>query len=329
MNHLRASLAWFFALSVALAEGNPPIALKAKPAAPAQSQWVFSLLPKSLQSNPSLELTVITEVTDEGKKLPPVSPDHPAYYIAQSAGYVAVGDTYGNEKTLPADELERILKKSLATNGYLPAKPPAQPPTLAVIYYWGTHNLFTNDNGSRSADQVARNILDRAALVGGTKFAKELATLFEQADAMSAAGSPGPSASSDDASGDSPGSAPMLTPINMDFANPVNIFKLKNPKNEFLVDQASDDCYYVVASVYDYAAFTHNLHKLLWRTRMTVNAKGVSQVQSLPTLIASAAPYFGRDMPESEILSKRAKEGEITIGTPTVVEMPTAAPTKK
>ena len=329
MKNFLPVFAWFFALSAALAESNPPIAPKAKTAAPAQSQWVFSLLPKSLQSNPSLELTVITEVTDEGKKLPPVSPDHPAYYVAQSAGYVQFGDTYGGEKTLSSDEIDRILKKSLATGGYLPAQLPAQPPTLAVIYYWGAHNLLSDDNGSLSADQVARNILDRAALVGGEKFARELATLFEQANAMSAPGSPGPSASSGDDSGNSSGAAPMLTPISTDFANPVNLFKMRSLKNEFLLDQASDDCYYVVASVYDYAAFTHNLHKLLWRTRMTVNAKGVSQVQSLPTLIASAAPYFGRDMPESEILSKRAKEGEITIGTPTVVEMPTAAPTKK
>jgi hypothetical protein len=62
---------------------------------------------------------------------------------------------------------------------------------------------------------------------------------------------------------------------------------------------------------------------------MTVNSRGVSQIQSLPTLIASAAPYFGRDMAEPEILSRRANEGQITIGTPTVIEMPTAAPTRK
>jgi len=49
----------------------------------------------------------------------------------------------------------------------------------------------------------------------------------------------------------------------------------------------------------------------------------------LPTLITTAAPYFGRDMLESEVIVKRAREGEITIGTPTVIEMPAAAPAKK
>ena len=43
----------------------------------------------------------------------------------------------------------------------------------------------------------------------------------------------------------------------------------------------------------------------LWRTRMTVAAQGVSQEQTLPTLIATAAPYFGKDMTEPETLSKR------------------------
>jgi hypothetical protein len=325
MNFLRASLAWLAVLSVTLAESSPPVATKAKTAAPAPSQWVFSLLPKSLQRNPPLDLTVITEVTDEGKKLPPVSPDHPAYYIAQTAGYVQVGDTSGGEKTLAPDEIERLLKKSLAANGYLPAKPPAQPPTLVVIYTWGTDNLLNPDDESLSTDQMARNILDRAAMVGGAKFARELATLFEQADAMALANQPART----DPSGNVIGVDPVLGPEQMAFFNPVNLFKLRNPKNEFLVDQASDDCYYVVASAYDYAAFARQQRTLLWRTRMTVNSRGVSQVQSLPTLITTAAPYFGRDMLESEVIVKRAREGEITIGTPTVIEMPTAAPTKK
>lgn len=328
MKNLLPVLAWFFALSVALAQSSPPAALKAKPVAPAQSQWVFSLLPKSLQKNPDLDLTVITEVTDEGKKLPPASPDHPAYYVAQAAGLVQVGDTYGNEKTLRPDEVEHLLKKALAANGYLPAAPAAQPPSLVVTYLWGSDNLLSPDE-SRSADQVARNILDRAALVGGKKFAKELADLFAQADAMTSFSSSGSIGSSDDSSGDTTGAAPLSPLASTNFSNPVNLFKLRSAKNEFLVDQAADDCYYVVASAYDYATMAKGQRKLLWRTRMTVNSKGVSQVQSLPTLIASAAPFLGREMAEPEILTRRAKEEQITIGTPTVVEMPVAAPTKK
>ena len=310
MKYLLPVLFSFLVLPSAIAENEPPLGTKAPAPAPAISQWVFSLLPKSLQRNPGLDLTVITEVTAEGKKLPPVTPEHPAYYVAQAGGFVQVGDAYAGQKPLPPDELERLLKKSLAANGYLPAKPPAQPPTLAVVYTWGSDNLFNSDDESLSADQKMRNILDRAALVGGAKFARELETLFRQTQAMGMANY-------------------VISDDVMAFANPVNLFKLRSAKNEFLLDQVVDNCCYVVASAYDYAALAKGQRKLLWRTRMTVNSRGVSQIQSLPTLIASAAPYFGRDMAEPEILSRRANEGQITFGTPTVVEMPTAAPTKK
>jgi hypothetical protein len=61
---------------------------------------------------------------------------------------------------------------------------------------------------------------------------------------------------------------------------------------------------------------------------MTVAAQGVSQDQTLPTLITSAAPFFGKEMSEPAILTKRAvREGQVEIGTATVVDGPTAPPT--
>jgi hypothetical protein len=36
-----------------------------------EPRWVFSLLPKSMQKDPRLDYTVITEMTPAGRKLPP------------------------------------------------------------------------------------------------------------------------------------------------------------------------------------------------------------------------------------------------------------------
>lgn len=316
-------------LAAALSAAEPAVpAVPAPevPAAPApkrtaDSQWVFSLLPKSFQKNPNLELTVITEMTDEGKKLPPVTPEHPAYYVAESSGYHQLGDPSGEKKTVPQAEVERTLTKALARNGYHPAQLPAQPPTLAVFYTWGSHNILVEgdeENPALSGEQVARNLLDRAALVGGEKFAKELLELFNQADAMNTA-----------ASGHiAPGGQSPMTPEMMAFADPIHLFRMRNPKNDFLLDQTADDIYYVVASAYDYPSLAQNQRHLLWRTRMTVAAKGVSQVDTLPTLIATAAPYFGRAMDEAETLIRRTvPEGKVEIGTPR--EVAPAAPTTK
>lgn len=284
-----------------------------------EAQWVFSLLPKSFQKNPNLELTVITEMTDEGKKLPPVTPDHPAYYVLQSSGYHQLGDSSGEKRVLPEADIERTLTKSLASNGYLGAKEPAQPPTLAIFYTWGTHNMLVEgdpENPALSGEQIARNLLDRAALVGGEKFARKMLDLFVQADSMAEASRvPTP-----------PDGQPVITQEMMDFANPVNLFKLESPKHEFLVDQFADDVYYVVASAYDYKSLAEKRRKLLWRTRMTVASKAVSQEQTLPTLILNAAPYFGREMDEAETFVKKAvPEGKVDIGTPTVVPSEPAA----
>ena len=310
----------FAILLVSAASAQTPPAVP-KPAAKKDepSGWVFSLLPKSLQKNPRLDLTVITEMTELGKKLPPVSPEQPAYYQAFSSGSRQLGHAAGNEKNLAPEFVERLLTRSLAANGYLPATPPAHPPTLVIFYTWGSHNLLVEgdaDNPSLSAELVARNLLDRAALVGGEKFARELLQLFTEADAM-ALGNRTPPA---DPSGAVEPIQPILGAAQMEFFNPVNLFKQRSVKNAFLVDQTAEDVYYVVASAYDFQSVATKQKRLLWRTRMTANTRGVSQEQSLPTLIASAAPYFGKEMAEPEILTPRAvREGTVEVGTPTVV----------
>jgi hypothetical protein len=301
-----------------------PLALVAgEPAAPApaappksdsgKSQWVFSILPKSMQKNPLLDLTVITEMTDAGRKLPPVSATNPAYFEAHSSGFKQLGDPPGNEKSLSQEEIEKVLVRALASSGYRPAAMPDHPPTLLIFYTWGSHNRKEEadaDNPTLSAEMVARNVLDRAALVGGEKFAAKLVDLFQQADAMQAAST----------AHIAPGGQPVITPEMMDFANPVAMFRRASAKNDELLEQTSGDVYYVVASAYDYRFAAANRRVLLWRTRMTVAAQGVSQEQTLPTLVLSAAPYFGKDMAETEVLTKRAvRDGTVEIGTPVVV----------
>ncbi|HUR60031.1 MAG TPA: hypothetical protein VM029_20075 [Opitutaceae bacterium] len=312
--YLLAAVAVVAAPAPAAPTPPPPAASPAPPAKKKESEWVFSLLPKSLQKNPRLELTVITEMTDAGRKLPPVSPSQPAYVELFSPGPRHLGHAAGNDATLKQPEIERLLVRALGATGYLPATPPEQRPSLLIIYTWGSHNLLTEgdaENPVLSGEMLARNMLDRAGLVGGEKFAREMLKLFQEADALSlAARAPPP-----------PGGEPVLTPELVAFVNPVEQFKRRSYKNEAMVDQAASDVYYVVASAYDYRSAATSQKILLWRTRMTVASAGVSAAMSLPTLVLTAGPYFGKDMPEPEILSKRSlREGNVEIGTPTVVE---------
>ena len=280
------------------------------------SPWMFSLLPKSFQKNPNVEMTVITEMTDDGKKLPESSPQSPAYFVAQSAGFHSLGEPSDAKPPLPA-ELEDALKKALAANGYLPADPPAHPPSLLVIYSWGAHYaLHPEDDPSISQAMVERNILDRAGLVGGTQLADKLKKFFQLKDDVDVTNHFTPSA----AGSLDPGPQSILDPDLQEFIDPIEMFARESPKNAFVISQAFDDVFFVVASAYDYAAAGQHERRLLWRTRMTVDAKGIAMNDTLPTLIDTAAPYFGRDMPETETLVKRAlKDGRVDVGTPRVV----------
>ncbi|MES1166948.1 MAG: hypothetical protein ABUL68_03005, partial [Pseudomonadota bacterium] len=194
----------------------------------------------------------------------------------------------------------------------LPANPPGQPPALLVVYTWGAHYaLHPGDDESISAEMVARNTLERALLIGGQKFATQMQALFAQEDAVAAAADQTPA----------PGGQAIIGPEQQALMDPVHLYRMKSPRNDVLVEQMANDLYYVVASAYDYAAAAHGERRLLWRTRMTIDAKGVAMADTLPTLVASASAYFGREMDEPETLYKRTiSDGKVEVGTPTVVE---------
>ena len=242
--------------------------------------FVFSILPKSLQKSPTLDMTFNTEFTAYGRLLRKASPENPFYYVGQDAGFHQLGWAAGGERSPQTEVLERALNKALATNGFLPASP-GHPAGLALIYYWGSHNKPDEDTARDFPELVQKYILERAFLVGGKKFASGM--LFSMEWGETAAD--------------------------------------HEEKMEFLRDQTREELYYVVASAYDYQALARGERKLAWRTTMTVTSAGLAMNETLPTVVASAAPYFGRETAEPEIGARRiSREGRVLIGTPTVVE---------
>lgn len=307
------------ALFVLLAPRASAAAVEPAPAAkdaPGKFDWVQSLLPNAWQKNPRLNFTVVTDMTEAGKKLPPVSPAQPVYFHLHSGGYQQLGDAPAGEKTIKQEQIEKVLLHALAANGYLPAKPPERLPSLLIIYGWGSHNMVE----SLSSDEIARNLLDRAALVGGEKFAAKLNAVFREADTFAASLPPPPRVAGFD---------PLIEAPVIEFMNPLNTFRMSDRKNDFLLNQISENIYFVTASAYDVAAIAERRRVLLWRTRMTVTTQGVTQEQTLPTLVLTAAPFFGKETNGAEIINRRTvREGSVELGTPVVVEgAGTAAPT--
>jgi hypothetical protein len=299
-------------LSAVVLAGSPPLTNTES----RETKLHLDLLPRSLQKNPLVDQTVITELTVEGKKLPPPSPAHPVYYVTESAGVRKEGHAPADRQPPKAEELAATLQRALAVNGYLPATP-AHPPTLLIVYYWGAHtNLESGseaegDTGIPDVDH--KNLLSRAALVGGTKFAEDLRQALEKQDLEDQAHAlavPPSDIPSDDVS-------EMIKAMSVIIGKtgPLAKFINRDIKTGQLFDEARADCYYVVASAYDYAAAAHGQRRLLWRSKMTVDSQAVAMRDTLPGLILNAGKYFGVDMPEAATLSKRALgEGSVKLG---------------
>jgi hypothetical protein len=249
--------------------------LAAEPSAqPVPEAFGFSLVPNAFSSNPRLSMTVFTEMTDHGRELPQASAESPVYFISYDAGRKSEGEPIG-EKVFPApDALQDILFRSLANNGYRPAAP-GQTPSLALIYYWGSHSSIEDpEEIALFPERNQQHVLERAMLVGGSAYRRKIADEYA---------------------------------FGYTFAD-------RMPKQAFLIDQASRDMYFVVVSAYDHAEMLAGRRRLAWRTTMTVSANGVSMRDALPPLVLTAADYFGRATDEPVAINRRARRGTVTLG---------------
>jgi hypothetical protein len=297
-----------------------------QPAAPAaeRSGFRFSLLPRSLQRQPSLDFHVVTELTPEGSKLAPPTATAPVYYIAQPGQFVQMGDnTPAGEHPPDLARLTRAMETALASSGYTPASPATPLPALAIVFNYGSFARFSTDlhdaqddmvladagaadgpllrSDNRSTDSLLPivlshqrerdEVLRRAALVGGEKFSRNLAkALIEEAKYQSA--------------GDG-----ELGLGSVKVASPFHLFMNANPELMARVEDSFNDCYFIIASAFDYTAMRKGQRVLLWRTKMTVNASGISMAESLPPLAIAAGPYLGREMPDAVTISRKISRG--------------------
>ncbi|HTZ20376.1 MAG TPA: hypothetical protein VMC06_05795 [Opitutaceae bacterium] len=269
----------------------------------------FSLMPKAFQKKPQIDMTVFTTVTDAGRLVAPASPDHPVYYVSYPGGFREFGGAYAGVHPPPVADLERVMKKALASQGYLPVTDTAHRPSVFVVFTWGMHSRLDPNTEEISPQAAVQNMLERAALVGGTYFANQVGRAYEERALSQLSGL-------------------TFTDASFNLIDPVHRLTEGNVKAEYLMYQIQEDIYFVVASAYDYASVAQRKRTLLWRTNMTVNSYGVNMKETLPPLIATAAPFFGHETAGPEALQRHINRyGQVDIGQPTVVEyMDSSAP---
>lgn len=212
------------------------------------------------------------------------------------------------------------------------------------INYELENNPETRLRWLKTDDEERKNLLERASLVGGTKFARDFKQVLEATDRFREQFGkksvwseqlrpevglnerrrppPQPGVIEDDAEPQPPlGLDNGLPP---EFGSPLHSFIEHNPKVGFLFAQSAYDVYFAVVTAYDYDSLATDQKRLLWRTKMTVHAGGVSMTESVPTLISTAAPLIGKEMSEAATFSEPLRRNaKVEIGP--LKEVPPAA----
>ncbi|WP_221030299.1 hypothetical protein [Actomonas aquatica] len=79
----------------------------------------------------------VTDMTEEGRKRPQVTPENPVYYQAVTAGYTDFGRPMAGEREPDHDRFLQVILRALKKQGYLPAHGD-QHPTIVLGFSWGS-----------------------------------------------------------------------------------------------------------------------------------------------------------------------------------------------
>lgn len=302
---------------------TPPATAKARrdfDAASSETTTVGSflndLLPIGWQKRPQIHYNVFTEMTPAGREFREPTADRPVYYAMSPGRFMQLGlaPTAG-EKPPPAEDLEATMKKALADNGFLPTRDAEQRPDIVIILTFGSFGSWFRDPAEFSEDFVdallknpyeVKDVLERARLIGGPKFAAELEDTLRW-EAFSNVKSP-------------------------EWGSPFQVFRHsgEGDRNMQLVELAFHTCYFVIAAAYDFNGVERKEKVPLWQTRMAVGTLGVDLREVLRPLIVQTGAALGHETPEAVLTYKRLdRTGRVEIGETTVIESGVSAPSEK
>jgi hypothetical protein len=138
-------------------------------------------------ANPQVEVNVVVDMTEAGRKVAPPSKEKPAYYFPVVGGYREEGALVAGEKAPPRNDVIHVLARALASQGYLVIGAKTPPPSLVLVLHWGYMNPQLEDFGSNDpAQRVFFNENEMLALVGGHTLGG-LGLDFERESVMQAA----------------------------------------------------------------------------------------------------------------------------------------------
>lgn len=235
-----------------------------------------------------LEVYTVTDTTESGRTYPAPTRQQPQYYRAVSLGHRDIGGAIAGDKTPPEDVAVQLIARELAKLGYLPASEKTPPPTLVLVFAWGTLNADTRPSMTRGFPDVQTNRQQIVRFLGGERLG----------------------ITKDNYNG-------SLMPASFSL-------RLMDHEARDFYAAGTDNYYIAVVTAYDLAAMERNPTVTLdhlWITRIACPSNGVALPDVLPAMLAVAGPHLGRETPRPvRTVTPFGRQGTVSYGELQVVE---------
>lgn len=210
-----------------------------------------------------LEVITVTDMTAEGRLHRPATPAEPVYYVAVNLGQQTLGRSRAFEKMPPKEDAIRAISKALAAQGYLPATDTTPPPTLALVFAWGTLNAEYSA-GETEDTATPTNLAQIIEFLGGRQVG------FTERDFD-----------------------PAHSRIRL--LSGLDATEGKSREALDLLERAADNFFIAFITAYDLESMKEKQRKKLWITRISCPSLGFYFSDILPSMLSLAGPHIGRE----------------------------------
>jgi len=101
-----------------------------------------------LAADSSIAVIAVSDITDQGQGTRRPTPANPVYYYPRTNGFVNSGATVDGVTSPPKPNVEVMLVKALASQGYIYHKLANKPPSIMLVFAWGYMAPEFRDTGS-------------------------------------------------------------------------------------------------------------------------------------------------------------------------------------
>jgi hypothetical protein len=227
-------------------------------------------------------------------------PGKPVYYQILGQRENDLGSSVANEARLEPEVIKRDVIRTLAAQGFMQTGPRGPKPALSILIEWGSANLDIDEFTVPAMPKPDFGTApDPAAPPEPPPADTEvITTVYNRREIMMLVG-----------------------------ADKANLSALSPQEIEQINDAMRRRRSYVLVGAFETATLAKKQKKLLWRTRMSIDALDQSLPDALGTMLASGAPQFGQNVDHPVFVTERDRQAEVQIGTAVVV--PDEAPPAK